>query len=421
MAAVAIGSGQTFTATSVQTLCTRDAELFRVVCVSPLSLAFLLPPQRNASYAPGNFTNLNGWPDGCTFILSFLAPSWTIGAFDSSVHISEESSNAATAVPWAIVSAIGIAGILGWAINVSLTFCMGTDMDSLLSSPIGQPMAQIFFNSFGQTGTLALWSFVVLVQYMMGSSMVLASSRQTFAFARDGALPFSSYLYRMNGFTKTPVNTVWFVAVISIILSMLSFAGPQAINAIFALSVTALYIAYAIPIVARFVFKNNFKPSPFDLGILCCHFGIVYVHYEHRVFLPDDATNRRWEHELHRGRAGRYTLFLSCGTIALCMAACIGLRAQCQTLGRFWMVNAALLLCAMMVWRERTGGLDTLRYSKAGSPGSKTSMIVRVKPEPSLGNSFSKEKASTSSKIKDLVKNGPMASTPSATQRTTRF
>jgi hypothetical protein len=41
---------------------------------------------------------------------------------------------------------------------------MGTDMDNLLNSPIGQPMAQIFFNSFGQNGTLALWSFVVLVQ-----------------------------------------------------------------------------------------------------------------------------------------------------------------------------------------------------------------------------------------------------------------
>jgi hypothetical protein len=69
---------------------------------------------------------------------------------------------------------------------------MGTDMNGLLDSPIGQPMAQIFFNSFGQNGTLALWSFVVLVQYvtphlqyiqnslsnsyrfryMMGSSMV---------------------------------------------------------------------------------------------------------------------------------------------------------------------------------------------------------------------------------------------------------
>ncbi|KAG1744393.1 amino acid/polyamine transporter I [Suillus lakei] len=295
MAAVSIGTGQTFTATSAQTFgvyvaivlshavicCLGTAVLARlqtvyVVLNICLCLAVLIglpaaTPKANmnsASYALGNFTNCH-----------FLAPSWTIGAFDASVHISEESSNAATAVPWAIVSAIGIAGILGWAINVSLAFCMGTDVDSLLSSPIGQPMAQIFFNSFGQTGTLALWSFVVLVQYMMGSSMVLASSRQTFAFARDGALPFSSYLYRMNSFTKTPVNTVWFVAVISIVLGMLSFAGPQAINAIFALSVTALYVAYAIPIIARFVFKNNFKPGPFDLGIFSLPVAVISVSY----------------------------------------------------------------------------------------------------------------------------------------------
>lgn len=36
------------------------------------------------------------------------------GSFDSSVHISEEAANAATAVPWAIVGAISVAGILGW-------------------------------------------------------------------------------------------------------------------------------------------------------------------------------------------------------------------------------------------------------------------------------------------------------------------
>jgi amino acid transporter len=200
------------------------------------------------------------------------------------VHISEESSNAATAVPWAIVSAVGISGILGWAINVSLAFCMGNDINSLINSPVGQPMAQIFFNSFGRNGTLALWSFVVLAQYMMGSSMVLASSRQTFAFSRDGALPFSSFLYRMNSFTKTPVNTVWFVAIISIILGMLSFAGSQAINAIFALSVTALYIAYAIPMIARFAFKNNFKPGPFDLGIFSFPVAVIAVTY---MFIMD--------------------------------------------------------------------------------------------------------------------------------------
>ncbi|KAF8553642.1 hypothetical protein OG21DRAFT_1497597, partial [Imleria badia] len=159
----------------------------------------------SASFALGSFSNADSWPNGYAFILSFLAPLWTICSFDSSVHISEEAANAATAVPWAIVGTVGTAGLLGWAINISLAFCMGTDLTSLINSP--QPMAQIFLNSFGQTGTLAIWTFVVLGQYMMGSSMVLAASRQSFAFARDGALPLSSILYRMNGFTGTPVNT----------------------------------------------------------------------------------------------------------------------------------------------------------------------------------------------------------------------
>jgi amino acid transporter len=232
-----------------------------------------------ASFALGNFSNFNGWTNGYAFILSFLAPLWTICSFDSSVHISEEASNAATAVPWAIVGAIGIAGVLGWAINVSLAFCMGTDLESILNSPIGQPMAQIFFNSFGQQGTLAIWAIVVLVQYMMGSSMVLAASRQSFAFARDGALPFSSILYRMNSFTGTPVNTVWFVAAISIILGLLAFAGAAAIDAIFAISVTALYIAYSIPIIARFIFTNDFKPGPFSLGIFSLPVAIISVSF----------------------------------------------------------------------------------------------------------------------------------------------
>lgn len=53
------------------------------------------------------------------------------------------------------------------AINVSLAFCMGTDIEGLLDNPIGQPMATIFFNSFGQKGTLAVWAIVVIVQYVL--------------------------------------------------------------------------------------------------------------------------------------------------------------------------------------------------------------------------------------------------------------
>ncbi|KAI5829402.1 amino acid transporter [Schizophyllum commune Tattone D] len=237
-----------------------------------LALLIALPictpsDKRNtASFALGSegWVNLNGWPSGFAFIMSFLAPLWTICSFDSAVHISEEATNAARAVPMAIVGACAVGGVVGFAINIALAFCMGTDIEALYDAE--QPLAAILLPAFGQKGTLAFWAFVVAVQYMMGSSMLLAASRQTFAFSRDGALPFSNWLYRMNDFTGTPVNTVWFVAFLSLLLGLLAFAGDQAINAVFSLSVIALYIAYIIPIVARFTGDNDFKPGPFSLG-----------------------------------------------------------------------------------------------------------------------------------------------------------
>ncbi|KAF8582849.1 amino acid transporter [Ramaria rubella] len=240
------------------------------LCLALIIVLPILTPKslkNDASFALGNFTNLSGWPNGFAFFFSWLAPAWTIGAFDSSVHISEEATNAATAVPWAIVGAIAISGVLGTAMNIVLAFCAGTDMNSIVDNDIGQPMATIIFNSLGSRGTLALWSVIVLVQYMMGSSMLLAASRQTFAFSRDGALPLSRYMYRINGFTKTPVNTVWFSALLAALLGLLAFAGPSATNALFSLSVVGNNIAYSIPIAVRFIYaRDSFTPGPFSLG-----------------------------------------------------------------------------------------------------------------------------------------------------------
>lgn len=83
----------------------------------------------------------------------------------------------------------------------------------------------------------------------------------------------------MNSFTGTPVNTVIFGAFFSILFGCLAFAGPAAINAIFAISVVGEYIAYIIPIVARYAFDNDFKPGPFTLGKWGAPCAIVAVSY----------------------------------------------------------------------------------------------------------------------------------------------
>ncbi|KAI6106078.1 amino acid/polyamine transporter I [Pisolithus croceorrhizus] len=302
-AAMSIGSGQAYIATNAQIYGIYVAILLSHALICSLATSILARAQRiyiavniclcfvviiglpiatpkqymnTTSFALGSFNNLYGWPEGFTFILSFMAPLWTVSGFDATVHISEEASNAAVTVPWAIVCS-GITGILlGWAINVTLAFCMGTDIGYLLSSPIGQPMAQIFFNSFGQKGTLVLWVLVVSAQYV-----VLVSSRQIFAYSRDRALPLSSILSRVNKSTSVPINAVWFVIFCAALLGLLAFAGTQAIGAVFTLGISAAYVAYTIAIAARWLGDNNFKRGPFHLGNFSLPISIIAV-----LFMP---------------------------------------------------------------------------------------------------------------------------------------
>ncbi len=93
-----------------------------------------------------------------------------------------------------------------------------------------------------------------------------------FAFSRDGGLPLSRYLYRINRRTQTPVNCVWASIVCMFLLGLLVFAGPSAINAIFSLGVIGQYIAFGIPIASRFLGGTPWRPGPFTLGKLASRY-----------------------------------------------------------------------------------------------------------------------------------------------------
>ncbi|EMD30986.1 hypothetical protein CERSUDRAFT_120193 [Gelatoporia subvermispora B] len=218
------------------------------------------------SFAFTGYVNLYGWPGGWAFVLSFLAPLWTIAGFDAAVHMSEEASNAATVVPWAIVLSTGVAGILGFGINVALAFCMGTDIEGIMSNPIGQPVATVFFNSFGQRGALVFLSFATVTQFFIGANILIVASRLVFAFSRDGALPFSSVLYKLHPRTRTPVNSAWACACGALLLGLLALEGSTTSSAIFSLSMAALYTSWCVPVASRFLGGKEWVPGPFTLG-----------------------------------------------------------------------------------------------------------------------------------------------------------
>ncbi|ELU40122.1 APC amino acid permease [Rhizoctonia solani AG-1 IA] len=254
MAAASIGSGGKFVATTGEYTsvdCENRLKMNSITHISRanlwlfLAVLIALPIATPAEFRnSGNYpliemlirNSVSGYSDGFVFFLSWLAPVWTI-VLCFSRDIAEDTPP---------------------ALNIAIAFCMGTNINAILNSSIGQPLAAIFFNSFGERATLGIWSVVVVTQWGMGSSIVLSTSRQVFAFSRDGAMPFSRILYRINEHTGTPVNTVWFSVLIAALLGLLAFAGEVAIMAVF---------SYIIPIGARFVFKQDkFRPGPFTLG-----------------------------------------------------------------------------------------------------------------------------------------------------------
>lgn len=224
----------------------------------------------SAHYIFAQTENLTTWPTGWAFMLAWLAPMWTIGGFDSCVHMSEEAANAAIAVPYGIMMSIAACWILGFIILIVIAACMDQNLTNLTESAFGQPMAQIYFDALGKHGALGFMSALFIVQFMMGLSILIAASRQTWAFSRDGALPFSTFFRPISAsLGYIPFRAVWGCVFVAVILGLLCLIAPAAASALFSLAVAAQNMAWGTPILCRVVWgQKKFVPGPFYTGRL---------------------------------------------------------------------------------------------------------------------------------------------------------
>ncbi|KAK5010764.1 hypothetical protein LTR28_007922 [Elasticomyces elasticus] len=232
--------------------------IFATIIALPIGRA----SQRNSKgFIFGETANLTTWPTGWTFMLSWLS-------FDACVHMSEEAANATRAVPYGILMSIGSCWLFGFILVIVIAACMTPDFESLLSSPFGQPMAQIYYDAIGKNGTLGLMSLLFIVQFLMGLSITVAASRQAWAFSRDGALPFSSFFRVISKkFGYIPLRAVWGCVLLAAVLGLLCLIAPAAAQALFSLAVAGNNVAWGVPILARVVWgQKKFKPGPFYTG-----------------------------------------------------------------------------------------------------------------------------------------------------------
>ncbi|KAI1078910.1 amino acid permease, variant [Whalleya microplaca] len=239
-----------------------------------IALLYLTPNKLPASEVFGQVIDGSGWNSkGFSFLIGYLSVAWTMTDYDATAHMSEELHNAAITGPIAIVQAVVVSWIFGWLLNVAFGFGAG-DLNLLLSSPMGNPAAQVFFNAGGRAGGLAMWFWVCLVQFFTGITAMLSDTRTCFALARDEALPMSSTLRKMNTYTQTPLYSVWAVVLACCLLNLIALGSTQTISGIFGVTAPAMDMSYVAVIAARLYYSAKtetenrivIRRGPFRLG-----------------------------------------------------------------------------------------------------------------------------------------------------------
>lgn len=108
-----------------------------------------------------------------------------------------------------------------------------------------------------------------------GAAVIVGSSRQTYAFARDGAMPCSKWLTKLSS-SKVPANAVWFNIVFAVVLGIPYLFSEVAYETIVSINTISANISYFIPIWLRITMaRKRFQRGPYSMGKLSIPCGII--------------------------------------------------------------------------------------------------------------------------------------------------
>ncbi|HEY3463069.1 MAG TPA: amino acid permease [Gaiellaceae bacterium] len=243
-------------------------------------LGFLFSSQgvQHASHNPLGFNFHGSWLSAA--LIAVLAPVYIFYGFESAGDIAEETKDAGRQIPRAMRQA------LIWGCIASFILTAGLLLATQKHDPVGSAvsggipgiLAQL--PSWLQDCTLVL---IIFAFFSCGSSIQGAGSRLAFSYARDGALPGSAWISRVNARFKTPVNALLMGAVITVLFALLVYVNPGSnyhiwfvtypahVNALVSLvsfGVSGIYLSFLLTVVGVIIARaRGWQPEgSFRLG-----------------------------------------------------------------------------------------------------------------------------------------------------------
>ena len=235
--------------------------------VAMLAFAVDLDPGRLVT-----FTNFSGeagrevWPRSDSllrlFALGFLLPAYTLTGFDASAHASEETVDAAHAVPRGILRSVLVSAVAGWAMLSSVVLAV-PDLRGVASRG-DRAFPSALEAVLPRTLAATLEVGILLAMYGCGLGAVTSASRMAFAFARDGGLPGSRVFKQVDGRFRTPVASIWMVATVAWLFTL----WARFYSTITAVCIIFLFVSYVLPTAlgAMAYGRSWTRMGPFHLG-----------------------------------------------------------------------------------------------------------------------------------------------------------
>jgi amino acid transporter len=210
------------------------------------------------------------------FALGFLHVVYTITGFDASAHTSEETRNAQKEVPKGMLRSVWWSFLFGYIMVCSFILALPDQKDAagavtLDGVSAGAAQGWAAFNWLIAQSPMpgALRSLIIIgivvSNFLCALAGLTSTSRMMYAFARDGGLPASGLLSKINPQHRTPGAAIWVGGILSIIATLYggAFLVLSTGCAVF------LYLSYLMPIAAAMKAEagGNWKnKGPFNLG-----------------------------------------------------------------------------------------------------------------------------------------------------------
>ncbi|KAF4444199.1 amino-acid permease [Fusarium acutatum] len=219
--------------------------------------------------------NGTGAPPGWNWCLSYLATAGVLIGFDASGHVAEETKNASVAAARGIFWSTVVSGIGGFIVVILFLFCV-PDATTLFSYGGPQPFVSVYAAILGEGGHIVMNIVCILALWFNTAIAVTAASRLVFAVARDGVLPWSSWVSKVEA--GQPRNAVYVVWGVASIITCTILPSAVAFTSLVSAAGVPSAAAYGLISLARlFLTPKNFPKPAWSLGRLSKPFQVIAV------------------------------------------------------------------------------------------------------------------------------------------------